>query len=92
MEELTVSDLVTKRDLADINKCRVYLRVFFLSDIENIQGEGFTACSSYIRAQIQQLVEPSIAIIVQLSHWKKIIMNMPLNKRGKVACGMRQMK
>jgi hypothetical protein len=39
MEELTVSDLVNKRDLADINRCRVYLRVFFLSDIVNIQGD-----------------------------------------------------
>jgi hypothetical protein len=39
MEELTVSDLVNKRDLADINRCRVYLQVFFLSDIVNIQGD-----------------------------------------------------
>jgi hypothetical protein len=39
MEEFTVSDLVNKRDLADINRCRVYLRVFFLSDIVNIQGD-----------------------------------------------------
>jgi hypothetical protein len=39
MEELTVSDLVSKRDLADINRCRFYLRVFFLSDIVNIQGD-----------------------------------------------------
>jgi hypothetical protein len=39
MEELTGSALVNKRDLADINRCRVYLRVFFLSDIVNIQGD-----------------------------------------------------
>jgi hypothetical protein len=39
MEELTVSDLVNKRDLADINRCQVYLRVFFLSEIMNIQGD-----------------------------------------------------
>jgi hypothetical protein len=38
MKKLTVSALVNKRDLADINICRVYLRVFFLSDIVNIQG------------------------------------------------------
>jgi hypothetical protein len=39
MEELMVSDLVHKRDLADINRRQVYLRVFFLSDIVNIQGD-----------------------------------------------------
>jgi hypothetical protein len=39
MEELMGSALVNKRDLADINRCRVYLRVFFLSDIVNIQGD-----------------------------------------------------
>jgi hypothetical protein len=38
MEELTGSALVNKRDLTDINRCRVYLQVFFLSDIVNIQG------------------------------------------------------
>jgi hypothetical protein len=38
-EELTGSALVNKRDLTDINRCRVYLRVFFLSDIVNIQGD-----------------------------------------------------
>jgi hypothetical protein len=39
MEEFTVSALVNKIDLTDINRCRVYLRVFFLSDIVNIQGD-----------------------------------------------------
>jgi hypothetical protein len=39
MEELTGSALVNKRDLTDINRCRVYLQVFFLSDIVNIQGD-----------------------------------------------------
>jgi hypothetical protein len=39
MEELTGSVLVNKRDLTDIKRCRVYLRVFFLSDIVNIQGD-----------------------------------------------------
>jgi hypothetical protein len=39
MEELTGSALVNKRDLTDINRCRIYLRVFFLSDIVNIQGD-----------------------------------------------------
>jgi hypothetical protein len=38
MEELMGSTLLNKRDLAEINRCRVYLRVFFLSDIVNIQG------------------------------------------------------
>jgi hypothetical protein len=39
MEELMGSVLVNKRYLTDINRCRVYLRVFFLSDIVNIQGD-----------------------------------------------------
>jgi hypothetical protein len=39
MEELTGSALVNKRDLAEINRCHVYLRVFFLSDIVNVQGD-----------------------------------------------------
>jgi hypothetical protein len=39
MEELTGSALVNKRDLTDINRCLVYLRVFFLLDIVNIQGD-----------------------------------------------------
>jgi hypothetical protein len=39
MEELRGSAIVNKRDLTDINRCRVYLRVFFLSDIVNIQGD-----------------------------------------------------
>jgi hypothetical protein len=39
MEELTGSALVNKRYLTDINRCRVYLRVFFLSDIVHIQGD-----------------------------------------------------
>jgi hypothetical protein len=39
MEELTGSALVNKRDLTDINRCRACLRVFFLSDVVNIQGD-----------------------------------------------------
>jgi hypothetical protein len=39
MEQLTGSVLVIKRDLIDFNRFRVYLRVFFLSDIVNIQGD-----------------------------------------------------
>jgi hypothetical protein len=39
MEELTGSTLVNRKDLAEINRCRVYLRVFFLLDIVNIQGD-----------------------------------------------------
>jgi hypothetical protein len=33
------STLVNKRDLAAITRCRIYLRVFFLSDIVNIRGD-----------------------------------------------------
>jgi hypothetical protein len=39
MEELTGSALVNKRYLAAINRCRIYLWVFFLSDIVNIRGD-----------------------------------------------------
>jgi hypothetical protein len=39
MENLMGSALVNKRYLAAINICRIYLRVFFLSDIVNIQGD-----------------------------------------------------
>jgi hypothetical protein len=39
MEELAGSALVNKIYLTDINRCRVYLRVFFPSDIVNIQGD-----------------------------------------------------
>jgi hypothetical protein len=39
MEELTGSAPVNKKYLTEINRCRVYLRVFFLSDIVNIQGD-----------------------------------------------------
>jgi hypothetical protein len=39
MEELMGSTLKNKIYLAEINRCRVYLQVFFLSDIVNIQGD-----------------------------------------------------
>jgi hypothetical protein len=39
MEELTGYAHENKRDLAAINRCRIYLRVFFLSDIVKIKGE-----------------------------------------------------
>jgi hypothetical protein len=39
IEELTGSALVNKRDLAAIDRFCIYLRVFFLSDIVNIQGD-----------------------------------------------------
>jgi hypothetical protein len=39
MEALKGSTLVNKRDLAAINRCRIYLQVSFFSDIVNIQGE-----------------------------------------------------
>jgi hypothetical protein len=39
MEAFTGSTLVNKKYLAAINRCRIYLWVFFLSDIVNIQGD-----------------------------------------------------
>jgi hypothetical protein len=38
MDCLTASNQFTRRELQDINRCRIQMRVFFLSDITNIQG------------------------------------------------------
>jgi hypothetical protein len=33
------------KDLKDINRCRIYLRVFYISDISTLDGQGITAWS-----------------------------------------------
>jgi hypothetical protein len=38
MDCLTASNQFSRGVLQDINRCRIYMRVFFLSDITNIQG------------------------------------------------------
>jgi hypothetical protein len=38
MESLIASGRFTNKDLKEINYCRIYLQVFYLSDITNIQG------------------------------------------------------
>jgi hypothetical protein len=38
MDCLTASDQFTCGELQDINRCRIHMQVFFLSDITNIQG------------------------------------------------------
>jgi hypothetical protein len=43
MESLIASGRFTNKELKEINYCRIYLQVFFLSDITNIQGNKSTA-------------------------------------------------
>jgi hypothetical protein len=38
MDCLTASNQFSRGELQDITRCRIYMRVFFLSDITNIQG------------------------------------------------------
>jgi hypothetical protein len=38
MDCLAASNQFSREELQEINRCRIYLRVFFLSDITNIQG------------------------------------------------------
>jgi hypothetical protein len=43
MESLIASGRFTNKEVKEINYCRIYLQVFFLSDITNIQGNKITA-------------------------------------------------
>jgi hypothetical protein len=43
MESLIASGKFTNKELKDINYCRIYLQVFSLSDITNIQGNKITS-------------------------------------------------
>jgi hypothetical protein len=45
MESLIASGRFTNKELKEINYCRIYLQVFLLSDITNIQGNKITAWS-----------------------------------------------
>jgi hypothetical protein len=38
MDCLTASNQFSRGELQDINRCRIYMRAFFISDIMNIQG------------------------------------------------------
>jgi hypothetical protein len=38
MDCLTASNQLSRGELQDINRCRIYMRAFFLSDITNMQG------------------------------------------------------
>jgi hypothetical protein len=38
MDRLTASDQFSRGELQDINRCRIYMRDFFILDIMNIQG------------------------------------------------------
>jgi hypothetical protein len=43
MESLIASGRFTNKDLKEINYCRIYLQVFYLSDITNIKGNKISA-------------------------------------------------
>jgi hypothetical protein len=38
MDGLTASNQFSRGELQDINRCRIYMRAFFVTDIMNIQG------------------------------------------------------
>jgi hypothetical protein len=42
MEALTDTEDCSAKDLKDINRCRIYLRVFYVSDISTHDGQGIT--------------------------------------------------
>jgi hypothetical protein len=43
MESLIASSKFTNKELKEINYCRIYLQVFYLSDITNIKGNKIEA-------------------------------------------------
>jgi hypothetical protein len=51
MESLIASGRFTNKELKEIKYCLIYLQVFFLSDITNIQGNKITAWA--VRGQKQ---------------------------------------
>jgi hypothetical protein len=42
MEALTVTEEFSNKDLKDINLCRIYLQVFYISDISTHEVQGIT--------------------------------------------------
>jgi hypothetical protein len=42
LEVLTETDEFSAKDLKEINRCRIYLRVFFISDISTYDGQQIT--------------------------------------------------
>jgi hypothetical protein len=40
MESLTETEEFTAAELKEINRCRIYLRVFYISDIASLDGQG----------------------------------------------------
>jgi hypothetical protein len=47
MESLIASGRFTNKDLKEINFCRIYLQVFYLSDITNIKGNKIAAWAAW---------------------------------------------
>jgi hypothetical protein len=43
MESLIASGRFTNKELKEIKKCRIYLQVFYLSDITNVKGNKIEA-------------------------------------------------
>jgi hypothetical protein len=42
MESLTETEEFSAKELKEINRCRIYLRVFYISDIATHAGQGIT--------------------------------------------------
>jgi hypothetical protein len=40
MEALTETEEFTARELKEINRCRIYLQVYYISDIASYDGQG----------------------------------------------------
>jgi hypothetical protein len=49
MEALTDTGDFSAKDLKEINRCRIYLRVFYISDISTLDGQGITAWAWKVR-------------------------------------------
>jgi hypothetical protein len=49
MEALTETGEITAKDLREINCCRIYLRVFYISHISTFNGQEITAWARKVR-------------------------------------------
>jgi hypothetical protein len=63
MDYLTASNQFSRGELQDIKRCRIYMQVFFLSDITNIQGTLIETWA--ISGKIQTTTTSAWAWIVQ---------------------------
>jgi hypothetical protein len=49
MEALTRTEEFSAKDLKEINRCRIYLRVFYISNIAIHDGQGITDWTRKVR-------------------------------------------